>query len=78
MWLATMVFVGIVLSKFAAPLANGLLRHDTTCTQEFFHISVTEAEAVVERDDMADYLSGKAITFVGIECGRKRQSHFIE
>jgi hypothetical protein len=56
---------GIRLTEFPAPLTNRLVRkNEPARSQEFFHITIAEAEPVVESDGVANNLGRKAITRV--------------
>jgi hypothetical protein len=56
---------GIRLTECVAPLTNRLVRkNDPTCSQEFFHVTIAEAEPLVEPDGVANALGRKAITRV--------------
>jgi hypothetical protein len=47
--------IGVLLAKFATPLADRLAGHgDASDEQQLLHIAVTEAESVVEPPAMAD------------------------
>ena len=61
----TTELIGIVLAKFAAPLANGLIGHDhTTFEQQFFDIAEAQAEAEVQPHGVADNFSRKAMVLI--------------
>jgi hypothetical protein len=59
--------VGVLLAKFPAPLADGLIRDDhSPFEEELFDIAIAEAEAKVEPDAVADDFRGKAVVFVAL------------
>ena len=37
---------------------------DPACQQEFFHVAVTQREAIIEPDAMADDLAGEAMVLI--------------
>src|SRR5262245_24559942 len=57
--------IGVRLPKLQTPLANGLVGHrDTALEQDLFHVAVTQAEAVIEPNPMANDLTGEAVVLV--------------
>jgi hypothetical protein len=53
--------VGVVLPELSTPLANGLIGHlNAALKQQFLDATVTETEAVIEPDGVADDLTRKA------------------
>jgi hypothetical protein len=59
--------IGIGLAEFPTPLADCLIGDDNAaCKQQFFDISITEAEPVIEPDAVADNFNGKAVVFVAL------------
>src|SRR5262245_30398799 len=57
--------VSILLTKLAAPLANGLIGHDhSTLKQELFDITKAQAEAEVQPHGVADDLGRKAVILI--------------
>jgi hypothetical protein len=59
---ASAQLLGIRLTEFPAPLTNRLVRKNyPTCSHEFFHVTIAEAEPVVEPDGVANNLGRKAI-----------------
>jgi hypothetical protein len=62
--------IGIGSPKLAAPLADGFIRHDHPAgEQEFFDITVAQAEAVIEPHAMADAFYRKAVVLVTFRSG---------
>jgi len=60
--------IGVVLSKFLTPLADGFVGHgDAAFEQEFLHVAGAQGEALVEPDSMTDDFTGKAVILVA--CG---------
>ena len=56
---------GVVEPERLTPVADGFVRDgDAALSQQIFHITETQAEAVVEPNSMADDLAGKAETVV--------------
>ena len=57
--------IRIGLAELAAPLPNGLIRHDdATGEQELFHVAVAETEPEIEPDAMADDVRWKSVILV--------------
>jgi len=66
------------LPELPAPLADGFVRYeDTTDEQEFFHVAVTEREAKIQPDGVADDLPREPMMFIEIGGGRGRHSSSI-
>src|SRR5215510_2011232 len=68
-WLgaSTLQLIGVVLPKLQTPLADGFMGDvDAALKQEFLHVAVTQREAIIEPDSMADDLAGKAVIFVAL------------
>ena len=66
-WLgaSTLQLISVVLPKLQTPLADGLVGHvDAALEQQFLHVAVTQREAIVEPDPMADDLYGETVIFV--------------
>ena len=66
-WLgaAMLQLIRVVLPKFQTPLPDGFMGDvDPAFKQEFFHVAVTQREAIIEPDAMTDDLPGKAVVFV--------------
>jgi hypothetical protein len=66
-WLgaSTLQLIGIVLPKLQTLLADGFMSDvDTAFQEELLHVAVTQGEAIIEPDAMADDLTGKAVIFV--------------
>jgi hypothetical protein len=64
--------IGVVLSKLPTPLADGFVGHgDTASEEEFLHIAVTQGEAIVEPDTMADDVDGEAVVLIVHGAGRR-------
>ena len=62
--------IGVLLAKFPAPLADGLIRDDHSAfEEELFDIAVTEAEPLIQPDPMADDLPGETVVLVAVRCG---------
>src|SRR5262249_27096003 len=69
-WLgaSTLQLIGVVLPKFQTPLTDGFMGDvDAALEQELLHVAITQGEAVVEPDAMADNFAGEAVVFVA--CG---------
>jgi hypothetical protein len=65
-WLgtSTLQLIRVVLPKFQTPLADGFMGDvDAAFKQEFFHVAVTQREAIREPDAMADDLAGEAVGY---------------
>jgi hypothetical protein len=61
--------IRILLPELPAPLADGFVRHDDpTNEQDFFYIAMTEREAEIPPDGVADDLTWEPMLF--IEIGR--------
>jgi len=59
--------IGILLPKLAAPLADGFVgHHNPTCKEQLFDVAVTQAEAEVQPDTMADNLRREAVVLVAV------------
>jgi hypothetical protein len=59
--------VSVLLAKFPAPFADGLIRDDYSAfEEELFDIAVTQAEPVIELDPMADDLPGETVVLVAV------------
>ena len=59
--------IRVVLPKLQTPLADGFMGDvDTALEQDLLHIAITQGEAVVEPDAMADDFAGKAVIFVAL------------
>jgi hypothetical protein len=62
--------IGVLLAELAAPLPDRFVRDKhATDKQQFFDITVAEAEAVVQPDVMTDNLGGKMMVFVALRSG---------
>src|SRR5262249_40598358 len=67
--------IRILLAKLSTPCADGFVRHsDATDDQELFHVTVTEREAEVQPDRVADDLPREPMMFVKIGWGGHRNS----
>src|SRR5712692_10697046 len=57
--------IGVPLSEFAAPLADGLIGDDyAACKQQFFDITKAQAKAEVQPHSMADDLHRKSVILI--------------
>src|SRR5438132_10677765 len=68
-WLgaSTLQLIRVVLPTFQTPLTDGFMSDvDAALTQELLHVAITQGEAVVEPDSMADDLARKAVMFVAL------------
>jgi hypothetical protein len=45
---------------------------DAACEEHLFHVAITQGEAVVEPDSVADNLAWKAVIFVALRVGGRR------
>src|SRR5438132_9473497 len=72
-WLgaSTLQLIRVVLPKFQTPLADGFMSDvDPAFEQQFLHVAVTQREAIIEPDAMADDLAGTAVIFVALRVSR--------
>jgi len=66
-WLRASVpqLISVVLPKLQTPLADGFMGDvDPALEQQLLHLAVTQREAVIEPDPMADDLAGEAVVLV--------------
>ena len=62
---STLQPIGIVLAKLPTPLADGFMGDvDTAFEQQLLHVTLTQREAIVEPDPMAEDLAGETVVFV--------------
>jgi hypothetical protein len=62
--------VRVLLTKFATPLADRLIRYDyTTFQQQLFYITEAEAEAKIQPDGVANDFGRKTVVFVASDWG---------
>src|SRR5262249_16880532 len=67
---ATAQLIGILLAKFATPLADRLIGHDDSAfKQELFDITKAQTESEVEPDGVADDLHRKAVVLILLRGG---------
>src|SRR5215831_16098126 len=59
--------IGMSLSKLPAPIPNGfIVQDDAGGSHEFFDVSVTEPEAEIQLDAVADNLRGKRMLLIWV------------
>jgi hypothetical protein len=59
--------IGVLLPGLAAPFPDGLVGHDHAADeQEFLHITVAEAEPIVQPYAMADDFGGETVVLVAV------------
>jgi hypothetical protein len=59
--------IGVLLAKFATPFPDRFVRDEHAADEQgFFHITVTEAESVIQPDPMADNVGWKAVMLVAV------------
>jgi len=59
--------IRVVLPKFQTPLTDGFMGDiDPAFKQQLLHVAVTQREAIIEPDAMADDFAGKAVIFVAL------------
>jgi hypothetical protein len=57
--------IGVLLAQLAAPLADSLIgHHNSTFTEELFHIPKTQAEAKVQPHSVTDNFDRKAVVLI--------------
>src|SRR5215475_4687291 len=65
----TSQLIRIVLPEGATPLPDGFIRHNNAAgEQEFFDISIAQAEAIIEPHAVADDVRRKAVVLVTVRC----------
>jgi hypothetical protein len=57
----------ILLSNFPTQFSDRpMCDNDPTCEEEFFHISITEAESIVQPDAVPDNLGRETVVFTAV------------
>ncbi len=70
--------IGVCLPKLERPLADGFIAYnDSALSEEFFHITKAQREAIVEPHRVANDVLGEPKTFVGRGGGSCRHAASI-